>query len=114
MSDNDLQQPTKWRQISGWIKFTNGQAVHVVTTTADRIGYSYAAQRNSWPTLGSQSMDFELWQTFLLYHAAVRLGHYSGSWEQFVNTDCEVVQPDEQGDEVDPTQPTQPSGYSSP
>ena len=113
MSDNTTQDaPTQWRQISGWIKFANGETAHVTTTTADRIGYSYAAQRNKWPTLGSQNMDYELWQTFLMYHAAHRTGVYSGSWEQFVNTDCEVVQPDEQGDPVDPTQQSQPNGYS--
>ena len=107
MSDNEIPvQPTTWRQIVGWAKMTDGSVHRVTTTTADRIGYGHAARKNDWPTLGSKGMDIELWQTYLIYHALYRTGVYRDSWEQFVNVDAEVVQPDEEGEEVNPTVPT--------
>lgn len=105
------EPPTTWRQITGWIKLADGSAIHVKTTTADRIGYSFHAQRYGWPKLGAADLDYELWQTFLLWHAAHRTGQYVGTWDDFVGKDCEVCQPDAQGEEVDPTPATQPSGY---
>lgn len=107
MSDNDIPvQPATWRQIVGWAKMADGSVHRVTTTTADRIGYGHAARKNDWPTLGSKGMDIELWQTYLIYHALYRTGVYRDSWEQFVNVDAEVVQPDEEGEEVNPTVPT--------
>lgn len=103
------QGPAEWRQIAGWVRMTDGTVHRAVTTTADRIGYSTAARKNNWPTMGSASMDVELWQTYLLYHALYRTGVYRESWEQFVGKDSEVVQVDEQGVTVDPTRPTLPN-----
>ena len=107
MSENEIPaQPTEWRQIVGWAKMHDGKIHRVKTTTADRIGYSTAARKNGWPTMGSTSMDVELWQTYMIYHALYRTGVYEGSFEQFVNVDNEVVQPDENGEAVNPTVPT--------
>lgn len=110
MSENNIPAhdgPSEWRQISGWVRMVDGTVHRVTTTTADRIGYGNAARKNDWPTMGSQKMDVELWQTFLLYHALYRTGVYREPFEQFVNHDSEVVQVDEAGAAVNPTVPTQ-------
>lgn len=107
MADNG-SGPTEWRQITGWVLMTDGTAHHVKTTVADRIGYGHAARRNGWPALG-KDVDVELWQAFLFYHALFRTGRYDGPWEQFV-AECEVTQPDEEGEPVNPTPPIPSSG----
>lgn len=111
MSDNGngATGPTEWRQISGWVKMNDGAVHHVVTTTADRMGYSTMARRKDWRVMGQDDFDIELWQTFLFYHAMYRTGRYDGSFEQFWN-DTAAVQPDDVGVSVDPTQPIASSG----
>ena len=70
----------------------------LATTTADRMKLADTARRQKWGTL-QDDPDRSL--TFLAYAAMCRAGHFTGSWNDFINA-CEVVAGTDTED-VDPT-----------
>lgn len=77
----------------------------VVVTTADRMQLAATARRHKWGTL-QDDPDRSL--TFLAWCALRRLGHFTGSWDDFVNQSETVTAPDTE--DVDPTRPVIPAG----
>lgn len=72
----------------------------LVVTTADRMKLANVARRYNWGGLGDQN-DADRSTTFLGYAAMSRLGHFQGSWDEFVDASETVSSHD--GGEVDPT-----------
>ena len=77
----------------------------LVVTTADRMKLAGVARRQKWGTL-QDDPDRSL--TFLAYAAMHRLGHFAGSFDDFVNASETVSAPEVA--EVDPTQTSTPAG----
>lgn len=78
----------------------------LVITTGDRMRLADTARRHKWGGLSDES-DADRSSTFLAYCAMSRLGHFSGTWDDFI-TNSETVAA--QGDPVvvDPTKTATP------
>lgn len=72
----------------------------IVVTTADRMKLANTARRQKWGGLGDEQ-DADRSTTFLAYAAMSRLGHFQGSWEEFIDASETISSSD--GGEVDPT-----------
>lgn len=89
------------------VELEDGRVLTARVINPDTLRYEQTAHRNSWPgmtmvdgvaTLGDtvRRMTFEAWA------ALKRTNQYSGTWDQFCQTDCLDVSIDEE--EVNPTQ----------
>lgn len=77
----------------------------IVVTTGDRMRLADTARRQKWGGLGDER-DADRSTTFLAYCAMSRLGHFSGTWQDFIDQSETVSGQD--GGPVDPTQTTTP------
>lgn len=75
--------------------------------TADRMKLAETARRHKWGGLGDET-DGDRSITFLAYCAMTRLGHFTGTWAEFIDR-CETVTAPEVA-EVDPTRTNTPAG----
>lgn len=73
--------------------------------TADRMKLAETARRQKW---GSMEEDGDRSVIFLAYCAMCRLGHFTGSFNDFVNANEVVAAPEVE--DVDPTQTSTPAG----
>ena len=90
------------------IRMTDGtEHESIPVTVADQIKLSRTSRTHKWDL--DNAAGQMLASIFLGWHALVRLGLYSGTWEQFEH-DAEVVTDHAEADEVDPTRPDQPNG----
>lgn len=89
------------------VELEDGRVLTARIINPDTLRYEQTAHRNSWPgmtmvdgvaTLGdtARRMTFEAWA------ALKRTNQYSGSWDQFCQTDCLDVDVSEE--DVNPTQ----------
>lgn len=77
---------------------------NLVVVTADRMRLAATARRHQWGTLQD---DPDRSVTFLAWCAMARLGHFTGTWDDFVLASETVTSPDVD-DEVDPTRQATP------
>ena len=79
------------------IEMENGDVYDVTTKTADYLLFETTAKRHKW---GGVSDNPALWEAFLAWSAARRVGKFAGTWETF-QKEVDMVEAKQQ--EVDPT-----------
>ena len=78
----------------------------VVTANPDLVQWDETRARKGWPTMTDAPM---LWMTFLAWHAARRLGHFTDGWDAFRDA-CLDIDMEGEPKPVDPTQQAAVSG----
>lgn len=84
------------------VHLASGEQLEVTVTNPDMVRWDMTRHKHKWPEMSEAPM---LWATFVTWRAAVRQGLYTGTWEDWSNTDALAVDmvPDEAP--VDPTEP---------
>lgn len=76
------------------VTLANGEQHEATILNPDRVRWDMAATRNGWPTF--EKAPF-LGMTYLAWAALKRENKYSGTWDEFKETDClEVESRDEE------------------
>ncbi|AVJ48761.1 hypothetical protein SEA_SALLYSPECIAL_13 [Gordonia phage SallySpecial] len=82
------------------------EPLEVDATNPDRVRWDMTAAKHKWPAFTEAPF---LGLTFLAWAAMRRTGQYTGTFEQFSETDCvDVTAPEEDEAEPDPTRAVQP------
>lgn len=76
------------------VTLANGEQHEATILNPDRVRWDMAATRNGWPTF--EKAPF-LGMTYLAWASLKRENKYSGTWDEFKETDClEVESRDEE------------------
>lgn len=70
------------------VEMADGRVLEADTTTADYIRFEKTARTHGW---GSMQDNTVLWEAFAAWSALTRTGQYSDTWEQFIDTDVDLV-----------------------
>jgi len=89
------------------IEMENGDVFDVTTKTADYLLFETTAKRHKW---GGISDNPALWEAFLAFSAARRVGKFAGTWEQFT---AQVDMVEAIAEESDPTKEEVGDAFSS-
>ena len=89
------------------IAMDNGDEFEVQTKTADYLLYEQTAKRHKW---GGVSDNPALWEAFLAWASARRVGKFSGTWEAF-QKEVDIVEASPE--DVDPTKEVVGDAYLS-
>lgn len=81
------------------VTLANGEQHEATILNPDRVRWDMAATRNGWPTF--EKAPF-LGMTYLAWASLKRENKYSGTWDEFKESDClEVESRDEELEDVD-------------
>lgn len=91
----------------------DGRVLDVTTIVADQLAYETTRHRRKWPMITEGGVV--TWWSFLAWAAASRLGEYAGKYEEWTAAlvDVEDLDPDVEGEPVDPTPPDRSASSSS-
>lgn len=90
------------------VELADGQTHDVESSNPDTVRWDMFATKHGYDMNKSPFV----WQTYMSWCALVRLGLYSGQWDQFAYVDCVDVEPiipeGAEDDAPDPTRPVVP------
>lgn len=81
------------------VTLDNGTRVTEEIRNPDRVRWDMTAARQGWPSFSDAAF---LGMTFLSFAALKRTGQYTGTWEEFRDTDCaDIEMTDAEGNALD-------------